>query len=160
MGHTPPAVRNPDVYPVPVDDRGPGGIIGNPHIRPQFPADDGSPREVFPAPALPHKTPGLGQFVGCHPPGYSGLVHRRLYEECLSHRSLQVHTDFIDTVPVHLLHRKTDVVRRKDIALAGEVAFEFEHQPGEGLGIALYVGKGLYEGRITLEELKRCLPNA
>ena len=85
-GHTPPAVRNPDVYPVPVDDRSPGGIVGNPHIRTQFPADDGPPREVFPAPALPHKTPGLGQFVGCHPPGYPGLVHRRLYEECLSHR--------------------------------------------------------------------------
>ena len=52
-GHTPPTVGNPDVYPVPVDDRGPGCIIGNPHFRPQFPADDGSPREGIPGAGPP-----------------------------------------------------------------------------------------------------------
>ena len=44
---------------------------------------------------------------------------------------------------VHLLHRETKVVRGEDIALAREVAFEFEHQPGEGFGFTPDIGENI-----------------
>ena len=42
-----------------------------------------------------------------------------------------------------LLHRETDIVRREGVALAREVALEFEHQPRERLGLAPDIGKGI-----------------
>ena len=49
---------------------------------------------------------------------------------------MKVDADFIDPVAVHLLHRETQVVRSEDVAFARKVAFEFEHQPGKGFGLA------------------------
>lgn len=56
---------------------------------------------------------------------------------------MKVDADFIDPVAVHLLHRETQVVRSEDVAFARKVAFEFEHQPGKGFGLAPDVGENV-----------------
>ena len=48
-----------------------------------------------------------------------------------------------------------------EITVSGGIASMTDIEALDGAGLrSVIVGKALYEGRITLEELKRCLPNA
>ena len=48
-----------------------------------------------------------------------------------------------------------------EITVSGGIASMADIEALDGAGLrSVIVGKALYEGRITLEELKRCLPNA
>ena len=57
---------------------------------------------------------------------------------------MDIYADFVDAVPVHPLHRETDVVRGEHVTFAREVALELEHQSRQGLGLAPHIGKGVF----------------
>ena len=75
---------------------------------------------------------------------------------------MEVDADFIDPMAVHLLHRETQVVRSEDVAFARKVAFEFEHQPGKGFGLAPDVGENVLadvEDTLEIPEVGLSLEN-